>query len=153
MFVRAPWLLFQLELRVIKVYARKKSYPDASLSYCLVHAWFSKLEGVKKATVIERCYCMWYCLPRTLDTNIFRSEAGFSCVNRGAIWDVQDIWDSFAGLMDMTQDLQEIHVVWEQQWEATWSISKGMNTQNKQHLWGTQRLLCLLLLIHLPWSL
>lgn len=91
---------------------------------------------------------MWHCLPWTLDSNTSWPEAGFSCASRGAIWDVQNAWDRFAGLMDMTQYLQVIHVLWEQQWEA---ISKGMDTWNKQHLWGTQRLLYLLLPVHIPW--
>lgn len=91
---------------------------------------------------------MWHCLPWTLDSNTSWPEAGFSCASRGAIWDVLNAWDRFAGLMDMTQYLQVIHVLWEQQWEA---ISKGMDTWNKQHLWGTQRLLYLLLPVHIPW--
>lgn len=149
----ALWRIFQLELSVIKICAREKTQlsrckPLLSLS---PDFRFSKPERLKKAAVIGRCYCMWHCLPQTLDTNISCPEAGFSCASRGAIWDIQNTWDRFAGLMDMTQYLQEIQVLWEQQWEAT---SKGMDTWNKQHLWGIQRLfLCLLLLIHIPWCL
>lgn len=150
MLIRALWQIFQLELTVIKVCAREKtqlSTPKPFL-FLSLDARFSKLEGLKKAAVTERCCCMWYSLPWTLDTNISWPEAGFSCASRGAIWDVQNTWDRFAGLMDMTQYLQVIHVLWEQQWEA---ISKGTDTWNKQCLWGAQRLLCLLLLVHIPW--
>lgn len=130
MLIRVLWWIFQRELFLS---------PDAR---------FSKVERLTKAAVTGRCYCMWQCLPQTLDTNISCPEAGFSWASEGAIWDVQNTWDRFAGLMDMTQYLQEIQVLWEQQWEA---ISKGMDTWNKQHLWGIQRFFYLLLFIHIPW--
>lgn len=151
MLIRALWQIFQLELTVIKVCARKKTQLSRHKPFLFLSpdAQFSNLEGLKKAAVTGRCY-MWHCLPQTLDTNISFSEAGFRCASRGAIWDVQNTWDRFAGLMDMTQYLKEIHVLWEQQWKA---ISKSMDTWNKQHLWGIQRLLCLLLLVHIPWCL